>query len=317
MDRLYPAPTAPAHLRAELELDDGRLLRFTDPRRFGHACAARRRGARPLPRRRGSGSSRSSGELTAELIGRIAGRPDGAAEVVPARPEGDRGDRQHLRRRGAAPRRAPPALAGRARCGRALGGAARGDRRGARGGAAQRRRLDRRLPRLPRRAGLDAGRVPRPHPRGAGVPPLRRPDRRGSWSPAARPTSAPRARRGCAGGAGRGAPGSAPMSDPLPLPEGLRGRALDRAGGAHRLHRRPAAARRPRPASTSAAAGPGTRETEIIGPLANPEEATAVLFTRRQRARPRRRRRRDALVRGAGARLRDAGAASCRSSPPR
>ena len=30
-----------AHLRAELELDDGRLLRFTDPRRFGHASLLR------------------------------------------------------------------------------------------------------------------------------------------------------------------------------------------------------------------------------------------------------------------------------------
>ena len=37
MDRLYPAPTEPAYLKAELELDDGRMLQFTDPRRFGHA----------------------------------------------------------------------------------------------------------------------------------------------------------------------------------------------------------------------------------------------------------------------------------------
>ena len=71
MDPLYPAPTSPAHLRAELELDDGRLLRFTDPRRFGHASLLgpgeldpyldSRIGVEPL-----------DGEMTAELIGRIA-----------------------------------------------------------------------------------------------------------------------------------------------------------------------------------------------------------------------------------------------------
>lgn len=70
-ERLYPAPTSPAYLRAELVLDDGRLLRFTDPRRFGHASLLgsgeldpyldARIGVEPL----GDG-------LTAELIGRIA-----------------------------------------------------------------------------------------------------------------------------------------------------------------------------------------------------------------------------------------------------
>lgn len=38
MERLYPAPTEPAYLRAEIEFDDGRHLLFTDPRRFGHAA---------------------------------------------------------------------------------------------------------------------------------------------------------------------------------------------------------------------------------------------------------------------------------------
>lgn len=71
MDRLYEATTAPAHLRAEMELDDGRRLRFTDPRRFGHASLLgtgeldpyldSRLGVEPL-----------EGEMTAELIGRIA-----------------------------------------------------------------------------------------------------------------------------------------------------------------------------------------------------------------------------------------------------
>ena len=71
MQRLYPAPTEPAYLKAELELDDGRLLRFTDPRRFGHASLlgpceldpylASRIGIEPL-----------GDDLTAEYIGRIA-----------------------------------------------------------------------------------------------------------------------------------------------------------------------------------------------------------------------------------------------------
>ena len=71
MDRLYPAATTPPHLRAELALDDGRLLRFTDPRRFGHAHLLgpgeldpyldSRIGVEPL-----------SEDLTPELIGRIA-----------------------------------------------------------------------------------------------------------------------------------------------------------------------------------------------------------------------------------------------------
>ncbi len=70
-ERLYAAGTGAAHLRAELELDDGRLLRFTDPRRFGHASLLgagelgpyldARLGVEPL-----------GAELTPELIGRIA-----------------------------------------------------------------------------------------------------------------------------------------------------------------------------------------------------------------------------------------------------
>ncbi len=70
-ERLYEAPSAPAYLRAEIELDDGRRLRFTDPRRFGHASLLdadelgpyldARLGVEPLGE-----------ELTAELIGRVA-----------------------------------------------------------------------------------------------------------------------------------------------------------------------------------------------------------------------------------------------------
>ena len=70
-ERLYEASAATAHLRAELQLDDGRMLHFTDPRRFGHASLLgpgeldpyldSRIGVEPL-----------DGEMTAELIGRIA-----------------------------------------------------------------------------------------------------------------------------------------------------------------------------------------------------------------------------------------------------
>ena len=60
------------HLRARFELDDGRELWFTDPRRFGQAVAARRRRARCRTSPRGSGSSRSRDELTPELLGRVA-----------------------------------------------------------------------------------------------------------------------------------------------------------------------------------------------------------------------------------------------------
>jgi len=71
MDRLYPAPTEPTYLRAELELDDGRLLRFTDPRRFGHASLLAPGELGPYLKRR-VGVEPLGGELTAELIGRIA-----------------------------------------------------------------------------------------------------------------------------------------------------------------------------------------------------------------------------------------------------
>lgn len=71
MDRLYEAPTALKHLRAELELDDGRLLRFTDPRRFGHASLLMAGELEPYLDSR-LGVEPLSDALTAELIGRIA-----------------------------------------------------------------------------------------------------------------------------------------------------------------------------------------------------------------------------------------------------
>jgi formamidopyrimidine-DNA glycosylase len=71
MERLYGASTAPAYLRAQLTLDDGKLLRFTDPRRFGHASLL---GADELAPYLDSrlGVEPLSDDLTPELIGRIA-----------------------------------------------------------------------------------------------------------------------------------------------------------------------------------------------------------------------------------------------------
>ena len=57
--------------------------------------------------------------------------------------------------------------------------------------------VDRRLPRRARRARLDAGRVPRPHPRGRALRALRRDDPADRGLAGARPTSAPAARSGC------------------------------------------------------------------------------------------------------------------------
>ena len=219
---------------------------FTDPRRFGHASLlpAGELGALSRLADRGRAARRSD-DRRADRADRRG--PQSSAEVVPARPEGDRGDRQHLRRRGVAPGRAPSAVAGGVDAAGALGGAPRGHRRGARGRPAQRRGIDRRLPGLARRAGVDAGRVPRPHASGRGVPPLRRadqPDRRlrtlhlllprlpGQIAPPRGPASARPVRPG---------PGDEPGRDAAP--RRLRGRPLDRGGGADRLHRDPAAPR--------------------------------------------------------------------------
>ena len=70
-ERLYGASTSPAHLRAELTLDDGRLLRFTDPRRFGHASLLAAGELDPYLDSR-LGVEPLSDAMTAEVIGRIA-----------------------------------------------------------------------------------------------------------------------------------------------------------------------------------------------------------------------------------------------------
>ena len=71
MQRLHPAPTEPAYLKAELELDDGSLLQFTDPRRFGHASLLGSDELGPYLDSR-VGVEPLGEELTAGLIGRLA-----------------------------------------------------------------------------------------------------------------------------------------------------------------------------------------------------------------------------------------------------
>ena len=275
-ERLYGASTSPAHLRAELTLDDGRVLRFTDPRRFGHASLLAageldpyldsRLGVEPLERRDDRRGDRAD-----------RGGPDGAAEVVPARPEGDRRGRQHLRRRGAPPRRAPSALAGRVDApehwealregivealeeGMRNGGASIDDYRDSRGeqGSMQDEFL------VHTRAGQECPRC------GERISRIVVSGRSTYFCPACqvrlrkRRKRKPKPRRRCA--------------EPLPPPPGF-------AIGHWTAEAAPTGCTVILPPAGSRAGvdvrggGPGTRETDIIGPLANPQEATAVLFT--------------------------------------
>ena len=70
-ERLYESSSEPRYLKAELELDDGRLLQFTDPRRFGHASLLEPGELGPYLDAR-IGVEPLSDELTPELIGRLA-----------------------------------------------------------------------------------------------------------------------------------------------------------------------------------------------------------------------------------------------------
>src|SRR5262249_3877468 len=155
--------------------DDGRELWFTDPRRFGEAFLIddaklderfERLGVEPL-------SAGFTPEVLGELAaGRTAPPKSFLLDQSPVAGVGNLyADEGPFRARPA------PALAGGVDAARAPRGAPRRHRRRARGRDRRRRRLDRRLPRRARRARVDAGRVPRPHPRGGGVLPLRRDDR--------------------------------------------------------------------------------------------------------------------------------------------
>ena len=201
------------YLRARFSLGDGRELRFSDARRFGEAFLSPPPGSRPrFEGRVGIEPSRS--EFTAEAIEALAaGRraplksflldqagiagvgniyADEAlwrAELHPLSPAGS------MRREHAEALRE---------------GVIEALEAGPGGG----RRIDRRLPRLTRRARLDAGRVPRPPPRGRGLPALRADDPAHRRRRGARPTSAPDARCGCAGGRGAKAAAAHSNRDP-------------------------------------------------------------------------------------------------------
>jgi formamidopyrimidine-DNA glycosylase len=69
--RAYEGSTDLRHLRAELELDDGSRLLFTDPRRFGHAAVLGADELEPYFEAR-LGVEPLSGELTPEALARIA-----------------------------------------------------------------------------------------------------------------------------------------------------------------------------------------------------------------------------------------------------
>ena len=152
------------------------------PRGLVHRPAPLRRGL-PDRRRRADRALRPArgraalARLHAGGAGRDGGGPHGAAEVVPARPVGDRRGRQHLRRRGALPGAPAPALAGRLDEAGAPGGAARRGRRGAGSGDRRGRLLDRRLPRRARREGPDAGEFLVHTREGEPCPGMRRHDR--------------------------------------------------------------------------------------------------------------------------------------------
>ena len=134
---------------------------------------------------------------------------------------------------------------------------ARRDRRGARGRARARRLVDRRLPRRPRRARLDAGRVPRPHPRGPGVRALRAATIRRIVVAGPLDLLLPRLPEAAARAAAPAARQGARVSEPLAPPEGfLIGHWTD-PGGRTGCTAVIAPAGQPRPASTSAAAAPG------------------------------------------------------------
>ena len=157
-------PAAPRARRRRGHRPDGwRSTRRAAPLRGGPRRAAPARSDRPRRRLASSGSPTRGASVTrpssaadelddyfASRLGieplggradaggavRARRRPPSAAEVVPAQPDGDRRDRQHLRRRGAVPRPPASALACRLDEARALRGAPRRDRRRARGGLA-------------------------------------------------------------------------------------------------------------------------------------------------------------------------------------
>ncbi len=169
-----------------------------------NSCTARPPATSTSPR--GSASSRSRRSSPRSICAALARGRTRADQVVRARSATDRGRREHLRRRGAVPRRDPSAAASRAAdAARSSSGC---DRRSRRRCSRDRGegRLDRRLPPHRRRPRLLPGPLPGPPTRRRAVPHLwaadpqarrRRPrDLRLRALPAASPTAAPPRRGG-------------------------------------------------------------------------------------------------------------------------
>ena len=275
-------PPAQRHLRARFGsttgASSGSPTRAASGRR---SCSATRRSRSASAA--GSGSSRSPTSSRPRPSARCRGRPHGAAEVVPARPGGGRRHRQHLRRRGALPCPAAPALAGRLdaspsicealreaivealEAGIAGGGASIDDYRDARGerGAMQDEFL------VHTREGLPCPRCGEP------IAPDRRRRALDLLLPAL-PGAAARAPAAAGGrSAGRGESGVSSA----PLPGGFSvGHWSDprRATGCTVVIPPPGS----RCGVDVRGGGPGTRETDVIGPLGRaPHEASAVLLS--------------------------------------
>ena len=132
-------------------------------------AAARSGGARALLRR-AAGARAARRRLHRGAPAGPRARPAGPDQGAAARPEADRGGRQHLRRRGALPGRDPPAESGRDALDRAARAAAGGGDRLAQRRHRRARGHDRRLPPRGRRQGLLPGPVPGAPARRGAVP---------------------------------------------------------------------------------------------------------------------------------------------------
>ena len=291
------------HLRVRLVLDDGHRLLFIDQRRFGTGVVIDGRDALDaLPRRAARARSRSS----------PASRPD----VLRARPRAARRRSRRSCSTSAASRASATSTPtrrcsarGSTRCARPAGcaaprssGCTRRSSTALEAGHRAPGRLDRRLPRLQRRARLDAGRVPGLPARGRAVRALRAPGREAARrrtrhlrlpplpAGAARAARGARERRaslpdGFEVGHWTDAEAATGCTVVLPPPDGAVASGDVRGGG------------------------PGTREIDLLDPLANAARDPRGPADRRQRVRPGGRRRRDALARAQWPRLRDAGRA--------
>ena len=95
----------PKHDHVVLILDNGWVVTYNDPRRFGFMDLAPTETLERHPRMRGLGVEPLAPEFDAARLAGAVRRLPRAAEIGSARPEAHRGPGQHLRLRGAFPRR--------------------------------------------------------------------------------------------------------------------------------------------------------------------------------------------------------------------